>query len=477
MPLARLLRAFATLGAVTLVTQAIGFVALVVAARRLGPEYLGAATFALSTALYFAIPANFGLSLFGMLDAGREPERAREVLGEVLLARSVLGLCTFAALILLGGVLAHDQAVRSLLPLAATFILVDLVSGEWILFAVHRLGFISVARLVGQGCYAILLVLYLGTGLEGARFFVGLSILSVGLTSLISLATAVKLVGRPAWRPYPRLLWRRLLSSAPLGIATTMFQIYLVLGPVMLGYLIGSRAVGEYTIAQKIPLALIGLLDLWAASLYAQIARMIDTQRSELLAHLGTLTTLATALALPLAAGATVLGSDFIAALFGETYRPAGPTFVLLVWAFAIALAAVNVATVLAAGGDERRYAVGLTLAPVIVFPSNLLLVPVLGTEGAAVAMVAAEIVMVTFMVLRCRKVFGLPTISRERVGRVMVATIVMLLVLLVIPSEVDVLLRLTIGVVAYGSAALLVRAVRVEEVLMVMPALPSRRS
>ncbi len=58
--LRRVARGFTVLALATTATQAIGFVALAVAARRLGPENLGAFSFAQSLAVYFAIPMDFG---------------------------------------------------------------------------------------------------------------------------------------------------------------------------------------------------------------------------------------------------------------------------------------------------------------------------------------------------------------------------------------------------------------------------------
>ena len=137
----KLVSGFALLMAATLLTQVFGFAALAIAARRLGPEHLGAATFVLTLAIYIGIPANFGLTVLAMREIAAEPERRRAVIGEVLTLRALLGAAGAGMFIALAPVLAADDETRELIPLAALALAADVISGEWVLMGLaarHR---------------------------------------------------------------------------------------------------------------------------------------------------------------------------------------------------------------------------------------------------------------------------------------------------------------------------------------------------
>ncbi|PZS36498.1 MAG: hypothetical protein DLM61_00110, partial [Pseudonocardiales bacterium] len=157
MPVRRLLGGFSALAGTMLVTQAIGFAALALASRELGPNYLGAANFATNITIYFAIPANFGLALLGMRDIAREPERAREIAGQILTLRLGIAIASAGTLAATAPLIAPNANTQALLPLAALAIPLDALSAEWVLLGCERRVATALARLAGQALYAVLI--------------------------------------------------------------------------------------------------------------------------------------------------------------------------------------------------------------------------------------------------------------------------------------------------------------------------------
>ncbi len=461
----RLLRGFAVLAVLTLLTQAIGFVAVAVAARRLGPTDLGAANFAIGVAVYFGIPANFGFTIMGIRDIAREPERAREIAAEILGIRLVLGAALTLLMLLLTPVLTLDAKTSEALPIAAATILVSGVGTEWILLGRQQALLVGLGRLLGQATYAGAIVLFLSGGTHGAALFCWFTVLSILVTAGLNQAGVWRVIGAPRVILDRKRLVTRAKQALPFGVAVIAVQIYFSIDSVMLGFFEGSAAVGEYTVAYKIPLALYGVLNLWSASLYPQSARLVEEQPEVLRSQVDVFTTLGIGLALPLAAGATVLGPELIVTLFGNGYEPAGTPFVLLTWALAIAVVTVSFGAALAAGGDERRYAWGVSLGALLNILVNLWAIPAFGTTGAAWATVASEALVVVYMVRRYRIVVGAVTLRWDRLTRAVLATAVMVGVLVALPDAVPVLVSLTLGGVVYVAAAILLGAVRTSEI------------
>lgn len=455
------LRGFSTLAAGMLVTQLIGFAALAYAARELGPGNLGAATFALNVALYFATAANFGVGVLGIRDVAREPERGREIVGQVLAIRVVLGLVTAATMVALAPVLAADEDTRRLLPLAALVVVAGTVSGEWALFGLQRSAAVAVARLAGQVTYALLVVLLLGTGFGGAREFVVFTVVSISITSVMTLVATWRAIGSP--RPQAAIgpLVVRVRASAPLGIALASMLVYQTISVVMLGYTKGTEAVGQFGAAQKIPLALYGVMDIWGATLFPQAARLADTDRDELRRQVGTFLSLTIIAAVPLAVGGALAGPELVPLLFGEAFRDAGGPFVILMAGLAVAMVAVNQGSVLAAGGDERSYARILIAGAVVTIVLGMFLIPLDGVRGAAFAILGAEMTILGLTAWRFAVHVGAVTLEGARIARGAAAATVMAAVMVMAGRSVGVVAEILLGAISFAAAAVALGVVR----------------
>lgn len=450
----QLLRGFSLLAATMVLTQVLGFAALAVAARRLGAEHLGTATFALGLAAYFNIPANFGLAIRGTGEIAASPDERRRVAGEVLAARAAMGLGSALLLVVLTPVLAVDATTRVVIPLAALMIAVEVLAGEWILLGLQRPGRVAACRLLGQAVYAVLVVAALPSGASGARAFVLLSVVSIGLMAVTSLAFAVHEIGRPALRAAASDQARRMRASAPFGFGVVMVQGYLGCGIVLLAYLEGAAAAGEYGVAQKLPLALLGISGYWASTLYAHAARMLREDRERLRRDVDRFTTYALALALALAAAALPMGHDLMGRLFGPEFATAGGAFALLTAAAALSIVTVNYGSVLNAAGQERRYAAIVGAGAVLCVALTLVLVPAAGPAGAAGAVLVAEAAILVLMLRRYARVLGRPRVDAASAGRAVVCTATMLAVLALAGPQLDVLAQVAVAVAAYASAA-----------------------
>lgn len=470
----RLLGGFAALAGAMLVTQAVGFAALAVASRQLGPGSLGAANFATSLSTYFAIPANFGLALLGMRDVARHPDRAEEIMGEILTLRIAIAVGAGATMALTAPVIAANGHIEALIPLAALAIPFDALSGEWALLGAQRRGSVAVARLAGQALYAVLVFVFLTGGLTGAREYIYYSVASIAVTSAITQVRAWQLVGRPRLGGPLRGLGARARASIPLGIAVVMVQINFSVGILMLGYLESAAAVGQFTVAQKLPLALYAVIQLWSATLYPQAARLMVDRREQLRGHVALFSSLSCALGLPLTAGAILVGPDLIPAMFGARYGPAGTVFVLIAASLAVSLVTVNVGSVLAAGGQERAYAAGRTLGALVSVVACAVAIPLLGLDGAAVALVVAEAAVLAFMVQRYRGAVGPVALQWGRVARGAGATAVMVAALLVLGDGTGVAVRLVAGIATFSVAALALGVVRRDELRRIVPSRPA---
>jgi O-antigen/teichoic acid export membrane protein len=461
---ARVVRGFLVLAAARVGTQVIGFVAIAIAARRIGPANLGAFQFALSVALYFAIPTNVGLTLVGIREVAREPHRAREVAGEVLTLQALVAAIAFGGLLALTPVLATDSRAEAIMPIAGLTFVVGAFSLEWMLQSAQRLGRLGLARVAGQAVYGALVPVLVVAGLEGAKRLAWLTVLGFVVTAVLCNVWAWRAQGPPKLTLDLRRLGRRLAKSAPIGLAFVMIQVYYSVDSIMLGYLRGTADVGQYAVAYKIPLAVTAISGLWVQALYPHAAALFDRDRDELRRQVGRFATLTIVVALPLGVGATIVGHGLMPALFGRAYRDAGTPFVILMWASVVIAVCVNFANVLLATGDDRPYAIGVTLGAILNVGLNFALIPALGTTGAAINTVAAEALVIAYMVVRFTRTLGPVTIDWAHVARGVAAAGAMAVLLVALPSSLGAVALTAIGAASYGAFAFAFGAVRRED-------------
>ncbi len=459
---------FAMLAVTTVGTQAIGFAALAITARRVGPINLGAYNFAYGLAFYFSLPVNFGIGLLGMRDIARARHRMSEVLGEVLVLQVMLIVVSYGALLALSPLIANDHGSRVLLPVAGLAVVLFAATPDWPLQAAQRQRPVAVARLAGQALFGVLAISLVSGGLGGIRTYAWVNIVGIVLTLATCVGAAWRVGGRPRLSADAGRLWARLRSSAPIGLALLMGQIYLSLDSVLLGYLRGSGAVGQYSVAYKLPLALTAFTVLWTQTLYPHAAELIDRRPDLVRRHLTTACGLTVLVSLPLGVGATLVGGELMPALFGSAFGPAGTPFILLVWSMALTFVAATYVSALMAAGEERSYAAGVSCATVVNVVLNVVLIPVAGATGAAAATIVTQATVLGYVVWRTPVTLRPIAPEPRRVARTALASLAMAGVLL-LARGVDVFPRIVLGMVVYALVALAVGSVRREELAEVL--------
>jgi O-antigen/teichoic acid export membrane protein len=456
LPMQKLLSGFVMLAFAQFLSQAIGFAALAVASRKLGPENLGPFSWAMGVAKYFVLPTDFGITVLGIRDIAREPHRAREVMGEVLVLQLLIGIVVFAAMIVLAPLIAPDQKSADLLPIVACYVLVSAaIAFDWALRGMQRLRALAISQVASQVIYGTLVFTLLVGGFAGAQRYAWFTVVNAGLAAAITMYWAWRKGGLPRVSLDRARLWRRLKASIPIGISFAMIQVYYSIDSVLLGYLRDTEAVGQYAVAYRVPLGVFAFAAIWVAVVYPHASALFIKDPERLRRQVQTFASYSIAIALPLGIGATFAGDGLMPVLFGSDFAPAGPPFILLMWAVAVSMVSVNFGNVLLGCGDEKRYAIGVSIGALLNIGLNFALIPPLGTSGSAIATIASEVAVVAYMIHRFRIVLGPARLEWGRVLRAVLASAVMAAVLIALPGSVGPIVSVAIGTVVYVLAAL----------------------
>lgn len=454
---------FAALALASFVAQLSGFAVLVVLAHRLTPAEIGAYAYALGVVGYFAIPANFGVTGLAIRDLARRRHDAPQIMGEVTALQVAVGIVPYVVLVALAPVLAVDGASRAILPIVGIGFVLEGLSYSWVLYGGSRFAVLAVARVIGAAVFAAGCLLFVQPGRHVVTIFGWVTLGGLAATALVTFVVALREHGRPRLTLRTAALLRRFRGGIPLGISAVMISVYYTIDSVMLGVMRDTATVGQYSIAYKVPLALMALAALWGSVLFPHASRLAERDPDRLRSQLNVFASVACVGSLPVLAGAIVLGGQLMPRLFGPVYAPAGAPFILLTAAAAIVLVTINYGTVAIAIGDERHYAIGVSLAALTNVVVNLALIGPFGMTGAAVATIAAELVAILYVFVRVRGILGRLTLQWSRLARAAGAAAVMVVALVSVGGLAP-FGRVVLGAVVFSVAAALLRVVSLGE-------------
>jgi len=466
-PLRRMVGGFAVLSAATLLAQVLGFILLAVAARRLGPGPIGSFSFAVSLVGYFAIPANFGVTALAIRDISRDPASVRQVMGEVIVLHAGLVALPYVLVVLAAPLLGADELSSRLIPVVALGFILEAAALAWVLVGRQRFGILAVGRVAGALVNFVLVLLLIepGAGDTGAFEFAWAGVAGLAVAGVVTLVPVLRREGRPALVLDRRRLAGRFKTGVPLGIAAVMVSIYYSLDSVMLGYLRTTEDVGQYAVAYRLPLALIGFAGLWGSVLFPHASALAARDPEALRGQLGFFTSVAAVVALPIGVGAVLVGSELMPQLFGAEFAPAGTPFVILAWAAAIVVFTISTGFVALALGEERHYLIAVTAGAVGNFLANLVLIPTAGMTGAASATVGAEVIVFALIWRRLHARLGPVPLEWWRILRAAVATFAMVPVLIALDGTLSAAVRVAIGALVFAVAAVALGAVHRGEI------------
>lgn len=426
----RVLRGYGALTASSLVGQVIGFAALAYVARRTGAANLGAYVFASTIATYFGLFAGLGINYLGMRDIAENRDALRSILRQTLAALAILAILLYGVLVAVAPWLTSDPVARQMLPIVGLIIPLGVVKTDWLLVALGRAKQVALWLLVGQLVYGALIPVFVTRGASGTLRYAWLNVLGVAVTAsgcAWSTRRAVRDEVSSTTSPFFALTWhagsrrallRRLVRSLPFGYSLIMMQVYAAIDLVLLGYLDSTRSVGTYSVANRLPLAIAVLANLWLVVLLPHTAHRLRTERTELMRDLGRAVTAAMIIAAAIGIGAWACGNALIPLMFGSAFRSASGPFALLALAAGLALVRANFSNVLLAAGTERYYAAAVTGGAIVVVVLDVLLIPPYGPIGAAVATFAAEAALLTILIAGVMRRVGSLALDRDRLAR-----------------------------------------------------------
>ena len=362
-------------------------------ARYLGVQQFGVFNYATAFVALFSTLSTLGLDAIVVRSIVREPEKRAEILGTAFWLKLFGGV---AALILAVSsiiLVRHDDqltislvAILSSVGIFQAFDTIDLwfqsqVQSKYTVIAKNTAFVITALVKVALISFHAPLI---------AFAWAGLGEVSLGAIGLI---ISYRVRGYSPWLwPWSSPLAKTLLKESwPLILSGVTIMIYMRIDQIMLGQMIGDKAVGLYSAATRIsevwyfiPMAMASSV---SPTIYAakEVSESLYYRRIEQFLRL--LSWLSIVLAVPM----SFLSGTIITVLFGKSYEASASILAIHIWASLFVFMGVGTSSWFIAEG-LTQFALRRTIIGAItnVF-LNIFLIPAYGGVGAAIATVISQ--------------------------------------------------------------------------------------
>ncbi|HUP68725.1 MAG TPA: flippase [Acidimicrobiales bacterium] len=380
-----------------LVVAALGWGGMVLIAQRLSLAEFGRFSFVFGLLGLMSIITGFGIGRVVLAALVRDERDTLDFAGAYVGLRIVLGLMGYSlamAVVLLGGY--PDSVVRATAVAGMVVVIATPSRALDALFQARmRLAAVAVADVMGQTAQ-------LGCTVAIAFWRPSLIWFTVPfvVNDVIGLFWKASRLG--VLRPRPRVdwaLWRVMLVDAvPLAIGTALSTLYYKVDLVMLSRLDTFESVGVYAIGYKFADVVVLLAVAVLTPTATMLVRAWPDDVDEFRAVCRRVATLFAVAAVFLAIQFVVLAETAIGLLYGEKYVKGADAARLVVTGATIHIFVLLGYTSMVSAGKQRVYPL-VTLAGLALNVSlNLVLIPAMSYQGAALATLLTEVVVLCAM-------------------------------------------------------------------------------
>jgi O-antigen/teichoic acid export membrane protein len=417
-----------------LVAKVASLAFFVVMARELGTEDFGDFNFALSLATLVIPAAGFGMDSLLAREVARDRGRMHGYMSNVIAVKGLGAVVLLAVMAIVVNVAGYEGDAKLAVYLVGAGVALENLGRTWqaAMQAHERLGLVSGALIVQRTVTSVVAIALMlgGAGLVGvSAVFLGGA--AVGLVAAHALLRGRVVVPR---REVDRSRWLPLVRAGiPIGIVTLLFGMLLQLDVVLLSLLGGdSDEVGVYGAAFRLVAATMFLSWSFGQATQPWLARQEDDRALPLARGYELGLKALTAVLLPIGVGFATLAEPIVETVYGDGYE--GAVVPLRLLGTVVALYGLNqftsVLLISRYRPDDMRRNLILVLAQNVV--CNVILIPPLGADGAAVSGATSAVLLAALSLHAGRRVTGRLSLVR---GPVLAAAAMAAVLLAVQPS------------------------------------------
>ena len=369
--------------------------------RVLGAENLGKVDYVTSIIQYFILFTALGVPNYGIREIARtrdsEYERTKVVLelGIILVVTTIFG---YIILFFLLNKISNFKQIKTLILIMSTWILFNNIGFEWFYQGIENQIYITLRYIFVRIIVIILMFLFVKSSNDYCIYGVIVVLMNSG-SNILNLINIRKYISFKDIKLKDLNIFRHLKPILIIFAASLSISIYLQLDVVMLGN-INDKIVAYYTVPNKLIRLVMILITALGTVLVPRISNCIknkDVENYKKYINLSLKYILM--ISIPSLVGIFLLADNIIYIMAGEKFIHSILTMRILVFIlFIVGLAYFLGFQILYPHGLEKYYTYSVTIAAIINFIFNYIMIPRHYQNGAAIGTIIAELTGVIIM-------------------------------------------------------------------------------
>lgn len=436
------------------------------ASRILMAEGIGQVNFFQSIISYFTLFACLGIPLYAIRKVAKikdDPAQLSHVTTEILILNAVLTFVVYAVAIVVGMCVDKISVNMPLFLLMSLSIVLTSMGCEWFYQGREDFKYITIRGIIVKTIAAALMFLLVKDSNDVLWYGLYTVVGSVG-GNVFNIIRLRKFVHRRHIRRNELRPFSHLRPAIKIFVISALTTIYLELNTIMLGFLDDTQTVGYYVGATKIIRIAITIVAALGLAMLPRMSQYIKEGNNEKFAKMVQKGyEFVVTFTLPITFGLIAIAPVLIPIFCGDSYGPSVET-VMFAAPAVIAVGVANVLTIQILYPQEKENLIlRASIAGVVVsLALNILLIPFMRQDGAAICLVATESAVTLSLLFWGRKFIPIKFLSRRNFGRLICAAVMGASVYGVMHltdnNAIALLSGLATGGVVYGGLLLLFR-------------------
>lgn len=386
------------------------------ASRILLPDGIGRINFAESVIAYFVLLSSLGINTYAIREGAKvrdDKDKLSTFCQEILTINIFTTIISYLLLFILIFNIDSFSNYKSLLLIFSTIIGFNTIGVEWLYGALEEYKYISIRTVIFNIISILLLFIFVKNPNDYMNYAMIQVFASVG-SNVLNIFNARKYITFKKKNKYNlKKHLKPILIIFGLNVAC---NIYMNFDKTCLGMISGDKSVGLYTASLKIVRMTISVITIVGTILLPRLTYYLEKKDfDQYRALMKKAFNFVFMISIPAAVGLFLLSSNVISLLSGPTYESASATMKILT----IIIPIIGISNLISVQifipfGKEIYSLLSSSIAAVINLTINLLLIPHLSQNGAAIGTVFAETFALIFCIILSRKVIDLKGITKN---------------------------------------------------------------
>lgn len=383
----------------------------------LGPEKFGLTQYAISLITYFQFFTDYGFNLSATRELAicrDDNQKISQIFSSVMFIKLCLCILSFIILLLIVMFIPKFSEDSYVYILTFGMVIGYMLFPTWLFQGLEYMRYTSILNIIGKIVFTVLIFIFIH---DTTDYMLVPLINSLGyiLVGILGIYIALTKFNIKITIPSIRDIKYHLREGWYVFISTIAINMYTTTNTFLLGLLTNNTLVGYYSIAEKIILAVNGLLNPISQALYPFISRTVKTDdKTRSIEFIRKITKIMTLVGIVLSAGLFIFAKPIILLLFGQSYTNS----VIILQIISIVPLAVSLSTVFGVEtmltfNYKKAFTSIVMIGGIIDIVLGIILITLMKEIGIAISFATTEIfITIAMFIFLQRK--GIKIINRN---------------------------------------------------------------